>query len=217
EDADDIGSQVHHNVDGGDEHGDRLDDLHVTVGHRVDECLAESRIAEEELDDDHTAGQPSQLDRHDLRDRAEGMGHGMAQDHPLLGHALESGHLDESGVEDLDHRRPHDPHDVGGDDEDEGERRQDQLLGSVPHRFSRWGQGDGGHDLEHRGREDRDQPDADDELGHRGEHEADAGHRLVAPFAAVQGLVDAEADAQWHGDDRGHAHEDEGGADALTQ
>src|SRR5699024_6914579 len=115
------------------------------------------------------------------------------------------------------HRRSHHAHDVGGDDEDERQGRQDQLFRPVPHGFSRRGQGHGRADLEHRGGEDGEEADADDELGHGREHEADPGHPLVTTLPAVQGLIDAEADAQGRGDDGGQSHEDEGSPDPIAE
>src|SRR5580700_6774891 len=58
QDADDVGGQVTHDVDGRDEQGERLDRRGVTGLDGIDQGLADAGVGEQFLDDDDAPGQP---------------------------------------------------------------------------------------------------------------------------------------------------------------
>ena len=92
-DDDEVGDDVHGDVDRRDHDRDRLHRPHVADRDRVDELLPDARVVEEVLDDDDPADQVLDVLREDLHRRRERVAKLVPQDDHPLGQPVEPRHL----------------------------------------------------------------------------------------------------------------------------
>src|SRR5690606_7635086 len=125
--VDDVDEQVDHEEHEGDVEHCPLEDGEVAIADCQVGEAPDPRPGEEDLDDDHTSEQESELQTDDGHYGDPGVGEDVVPQDPPAAEPFGSGHARVVLVEGLENRRPHEPEDDRAGHEADCQRRQDQM------------------------------------------------------------------------------------------
>ena len=177
-----------------------LDDRVVAVEDRVDERVADTRQAEDDLDDRRAAHQDPHLEPDDGDDRDQGVPERVPRDHDLALHPFRARRAHVVLPEHLQHRGADHAHHDREREHGDRDRREDELAQVLDRVLVDRRVGERRHPAEHaRGEEEQERREP--EVGDRDADQAAHAGDVVVRAVALDGREDAEREADHDGDE----------------